>query len=111
MVKAAAEVGIDARVLLPLGIYELLALALLFTPRFRALDTLLFTAFLGGATAAHLLVSHTPFTFPIVTGFLLWVVVVCLNPSLSQALGLENQLVGEEKSYQGEKQLTVRRNQ
>lgn len=89
VVEASAKVGIDSSVLLPIGIYELVALALLITPRFRALGALLFTAFFGGATAAHMLVSRTPFAMPIVTGVLLWVAVLCLTPSVSKAFGLE----------------------
>lgn len=89
VVEASAKVGVDSSVLLPIGIYELVALALLLTPRYRALGALLFTAFFGGATAVHLFVSHTPFAMPIMTGVLLWVAVVCLSPRVSIALGLE----------------------
>lgn len=89
VVEASAKVGVNASVLLPIGIYELIALSLLLTPRFRALGALLFTAFLGGATASHLLVSHTPFVFPILTGVLLWTSVVCLSPNVSKVFGVE----------------------
>ena len=86
VVEASAKVGVDSSVLLPIGLYELVALALLLTPRFRALGALMFTAFLGGATASHMLVSHTPFVMPIVTGILLWVSVVCLSPKVWSCL-------------------------
>jgi hypothetical protein len=91
VIQASSKVGIDPAVLLPIGLYELLALIIMLTRRFRALGALLFTAFFGGATAAHLLVSHTPFFMPIVTGILLWVSLVCLSPRVSDTLGLETE--------------------
>jgi DoxX-like family len=89
VLEASAKAGIDAALLLPIGIYELVAVVFLLVPRFRALGALMYTAFLGGATASHLLVSHTPFVFPVITAVLLWVGVVCLSPKTGSALGLE----------------------
>jgi len=89
VLEASAKVGIDAALLLPIGVYELVAVVFLFVPRVRALGALMYTAFLGGATASHLLVSHTPFVFPVITAVLLWVGVVCLSPKIGSALGLE----------------------
>ena len=89
VLEASAKAGIDAALLLPIGVYELVAVVFLFVPRVRALGALMYTAFLGGATASHLLVSHTPFVFPVITAVLLWVGVVCLSPKIGSALGLE----------------------
>ncbi len=89
VIEASAKVGMDSAVLLPVGIYQLIAVSLLLTPRFRMLGSLLMTAFLGGAAAAHILVTHTSFVAPIVTCLLLWVGLVCLSPISSATLGLE----------------------
>ena len=90
VLEASAKAGIDAALLLPIGLYELVAVVFLLFPRFRALGALMYTAFLGGATASHLLVSHTPFVFPVITAVLLWVGVACLSPKLGSSLGLED---------------------
>ena len=92
VLEASAKAGIDAALLLPIGVYELVAIVLLITPRFRALGAVMYTAFLGGATASHLLVSKSPFVFPVITAVLLWVGVVCLSPKTGAALGLEDGL-------------------
>ena len=97
VIEATAKAGIDSSVLLPIGVYELIALVLLITPRLRVLGALLFTAFFGGAAAACLLVSHTPVFMPIVTCVLLWVAVICISPGVSHTLGLE---AGQTRSIQ-----------
>src|SRR5690349_3310425 len=52
-VKGTTELGYPAGVLLPLGIIQLVALALYLIPRTRVLGAILWTGYLGGAVATH----------------------------------------------------------
>jgi len=87
-VEATRKVGVDPSILLFLGIWEVIALVLLSLPRFRALGALLFTAYFGGAVAVHVM-SGTPFVMAVAVAVALWAAVVCLQPNISRALGLE----------------------
>ena len=87
-VEATKKVGLDPSLLLFLGVWEVIALALLLFPRFRALGALLLTAFFGGAVAMHIQ-SHTSPIMAALFATLLWISVVCLLPNVGQTLGLE----------------------
>src|SRR5258706_13806638 len=52
-VKGTTELGYPAGVLVPLGIIQLVCLALYLIPRTRVLGAILWTGYLGGAVATH----------------------------------------------------------
>lgn len=74
-VKGTTELGYPAGVLVPLGIIQLVCLALYLIPRTRVLGAILWTGYLGGAVATHVRVGNPLFThilFPVYVAALLW---------------------------------------
>jgi hypothetical protein len=70
------ELGWPASAILPLGIIQLVCLAVYLIPRTAILGAVLWTGYLGGAIATHMrlgnpLFSHT--LFPTYVAALLWV--------------------------------------
>ena len=73
--EATAQLGWSDELLLPLGILQLVCLALYVMPQTSVLGAILWTGYLGGAVATHVrvgnpMVSHV--LFPIYVGSLLW---------------------------------------
>jgi hypothetical protein len=74
-VQGTKELGYPAGVILPLGIIQLICLALYLLPRTRVLGAILWTGYLGGAVATHVRVGNPLFThilFPVYVALLLW---------------------------------------
>ena len=68
-----AKMGVPQGAIVPLGIVELLCLALFLIPRTAVLGTLLLTGYLGGATLANI-VGRTDFIHALVIGLFVWAV-------------------------------------
>jgi len=81
VIEATTRLGYDVSVIRPLGIILTVSTLLYLWPRTRLLGAALLTAYLGGATATHVM-SHTPFWFPIVMGVLVWIAYALRNPGL-----------------------------
>jgi hypothetical protein len=74
-VQGTKELGYPADVLVPLGIIQLVCLALYLIPRTRVLGAILWTGYLGGAVATHVRIGHPLFShilFPVYVAALLW---------------------------------------
>src|SRR3954447_18295137 len=74
-VKGMTALGYPTGVLLPLGIIQLVCLALYLIPRTRVLGAILWTGYLGGAVATHVRVGNPLFShilFPVYVAALLW---------------------------------------
>jgi DoxX-like protein len=74
-VKGTTELGYPAGVLVPLGIIQLVCLALYLIPRTRVLGAILWTGYFGGAVATHVRISNPLFShvlFPVYVAALLW---------------------------------------
>jgi hypothetical protein len=74
-VEGTTKVGYPAGVLIPLGIIQLVCLALYLIPRTRVLGAILWTGYLGGAVATHVRMGDPLFThilFPVYVAVLLW---------------------------------------
>jgi hypothetical protein len=74
-VTGTVEIGYPVHVIRPLGIIQVICLALYLWPRSAVVGAVLWTGYLGGAIATHLrlghpLLSHT--LFPIYVAVLLW---------------------------------------
>lgn len=72
VVEGTQKLGFDPSVIRPLGAVLATATLLHVTPRTQLVGAVLLTAYLGGATATHVL-SGTPFWFPVAMGVLLWI--------------------------------------
>ena len=74
-IQGTTELGYPAGLVFPIGVIELVCVALYLTPRTAVLGAILLTGYLGGAIATHVrvgspLVSHT--LFPIYVALMLW---------------------------------------
>ena len=74
VVDAFAQLGYPISVAVPLGIVELVCLAVYLTPQTSVLGAILLTGYLGGAVATHVRVGAGafPILFPVVLGVLVW---------------------------------------
>ena len=81
VVEATERLGYPIATARPLGLVLLASTILSLVPRTQVIGALLVTAYLGGATAAHVRVGD-PFWFPIAMGVLLWAGLVLRTPRL-----------------------------
>lgn len=81
VVEASQKLGIGVDVIRPLGVVLLASTLLHVVRRTQIFGAVLVTAYLGGATATHVL-TGTPFWFPAVMGVLLWVAYGLRSPQL-----------------------------
>ena len=74
VVDAFAQLGYPLSVAVPLGIVELVCLALYAIPQTSVLGAILLTGYLGGAVATHVRVGAGlfPVLFPVILGVLFW---------------------------------------
>ena len=72
-VEGTARLGYPARLVIYLGIVELICLAAYLYPRTAVLGAVLLTGYLGGATATQVRVEDPWFIFPVLVGVLVWV--------------------------------------
>src|SRR5215471_7720479 len=71
-VEGTVSLGYPARLVMYIGIVELVCLGAYLYPRTAFLGAILLTGYLGGATAAQVRVEDPWFTFPVVVGILVW---------------------------------------
>jgi DoxX-like family len=71
-VEATARLGYPARLVLAIGIAELICVVLLVIPRTSILGAILLTGYLGGATATQVRLEDPWFFFPVVISLLVW---------------------------------------
>jgi DoxX-like family len=88
-VKATTDLGYPAASVLPIGIVELVCLALYLVPRTSVLGAILLTGYLGGAIATHVragspMFSHT--LFPLYVALMLWGGLYLREPRLAELL-------------------------
>jgi hypothetical protein len=75
VITGTTQLGWPARVILPLGIIQLVCLILYLVPRTNVLGAILWTGYLGGAVATHVRIGNPLFThilFPTYLAALLW---------------------------------------
>ncbi len=85
VVEASRALGLGVDVIRPLGAVLVLSTLLHAIPRTQVLGALLLTAYLGGATATHVL-TGTPYWFPIAMGAVLWAALLLRQPRLRALL-------------------------
>jgi len=74
-VEGTSQLGWPVGVLRPLGVVQLVCLALYLVPRTTVLGALLWTGYLGGAVATHVRVENpwaSHILFPVYVALLLW---------------------------------------
>jgi hypothetical protein len=88
-VKATTDLGYPTATVLPIGIVELVCLALYLVPQTSVLGAILLTGYLGGAIATHVragspMFSHT--LFPLYVALMLWGGLYLREPRLAELL-------------------------
>src|SRR5215471_17137854 len=71
-VEGTVRLGYPARLVMYIGIVELVCLGVYLYPRTAVLGAILLTGYLGGATATQVRVEDPWFIFPVVVGVLVW---------------------------------------
>jgi hypothetical protein len=75
VVEGTTQLGWPASTILPLGIIQLVCLAVYVIPRTAILGAILWTGYLGGAIATHYRIGNPLFThilFPVYVAALIW---------------------------------------
>lgn len=75
------KLGWTEDVMFYVGIVEVIITVLFLIPRTAFIGAILISAYLGGATAAHLRIGD-PFVFPIILGIISWVALGLRVPSI-----------------------------
>jgi len=87
-VEATARLGYPPGLVRPLGIVELVCLAVFLIPRASTLGAILLTGYLGGATATQVRLEDPWFFFPVLVGVLVWSGRYLRDPALRALLPL-----------------------
>jgi hypothetical protein len=91
-VEGTTQLGYPAGVVFPLGILQLVCLALYLWPRTAVLGAVLWTGYLGGAIATHVRIGNPLFShvlFPVYVAALLWGSLWLRNPRVRAVLPVE----------------------
>lgn len=84
-VEGTVKLGYPAAVLVPLGLIQLVSLALYLIPRTSILGAIIWTGYLGGAVATHVRVGDPLFShslFPVYLGVAIWLSLWLREPRL-----------------------------
>ncbi len=72
VLEGFARAGVPERLILPVGLIELVCVVLYLIPRTSVLGAILMTGLLGGATITTLRVGDPTFPMPVILGMLAW---------------------------------------
>jgi hypothetical protein len=88
-VDATTKLGYSANVLPPLGVVQLICLALYLIPRTAIIGAVLLTGYLGGAVATHVRANGSAFEilFPIIFGSIVWGGLLLRDPRVGIMIG------------------------
>ena len=85
-VEGTVRLGYPARLVIYIGIVQLICLAAYLYPRTALLGAILLTGYLGGATATQGRVEDPWFIFPVVVGVLVWAGLFLRNANLRSSM-------------------------
>ncbi len=89
VVRGFAHFGYPVKLILVIGILELICAVLYAIPRTAVLGAILLTAFMGGATATHVRIGE-PFITPVLVGVFAWAGLFLREERLRALLPLRN---------------------
>src|SRR5215510_909536 len=90
VVEGMVRLGYPARLVMYIGIVELVCLGAYLYPRTAVLGAMLLTGYLGGATATKMRVEDPWFIFPVVVGVLVWAGLFLRNGRLRPLFPLQS---------------------
>lgn len=83
-VEGTVRLGYPARLVVPIGVIELLCAAVYLFPKTSILGAILLTGYLGGATATQVRVEDPWFLLPVLIGVLTWGALWLRDPGLGR---------------------------
>ena len=92
-VEGTVRLGYPPRLVMYIGIVELVCLGAYLYPRTAVLGAILLTGYLGGATATQVRVEDPWFIFPVVVGLLVWAGLFLRNGRLRPLFPLQSHLL------------------
>lgn len=87
MLKELEKFQLDLKLVVPIGIVEVICTLIYLFPRTAVLGAILLTGYLGGAILTHLRINDN-FAPPIIMGILLWLGIFLREPKLRAILPL-----------------------
>lgn len=72
VLEGFARMGLSERLIIPVGVIELLCVVVYLIPRTSVLGAILITGLLGGATITTLRVGDPTFPMPVILGMMAW---------------------------------------
>ena len=88
-VEGTVRLGYPSRLVVAIGLAELVCLATYLYPRTAVLGAILLTGYLGGATATQVRVEDPWFAFPVVIGGLVWAGLFLRNERLRDLVPIQ----------------------
>src|SRR5215813_12579898 len=88
-VEGTVRLGYPAKLVMCIGIVELICLGAFLYPRTAVLGAILLTGYLGGATATQVRVEDPWFIFPVVVGIMVWAGLLLRNERLHPLFPLQ----------------------
>jgi DoxX-like family len=85
VIEGMEHLGLPRRLMVPLGVIELLCVVVYLIPQTSFFGAILFTGYVGGTIITHWRVGEAPFA-QIVIGILLWVGLYLRRPRLREVL-------------------------
>jgi glyoxylase-like metal-dependent hydrolase (beta-lactamase superfamily II) len=89
-VEGTVRLGYPARLVIYIGIVELVCLGMYLYPRTAVVGAILLTGYLGGATATQVRIENPWFIFPVVVGVLVWAGLFLRNGRFRALLPLQS---------------------
>ena len=72
VLEVFARMGLSERLIIPVGVIELLCVVVYLIPRTSVLGAILITGLMGGATITTLRVGDPTFPMPVILGMMAW---------------------------------------
>jgi len=88
VVEGFVRAGVPERLIIPVGVIELVCVIVYVVPRTAVLGAILMTGLLGGATITNLRIGNPTYPLPIVCGMLAWGGLFMRDPRLRELIPL-----------------------
>jgi len=92
VVEAFTRTGLPERLILPVGIIELLCCVFYVIPQTAVLGAILMTGLLGGATITTLRIGDPTYPMPVILGMLAWGGLFMCDPRLRELIPLRKKI-------------------
>ena len=92
VVEGFAKAGLSERLILPVGIIELICVIVYLIPRTAVLGAILMTGLLGGATVTTLRIVDPTYPMPVILGMLAWGGLYMRDPRVRELIPLRKKI-------------------